>query len=302
MSERVDKAWASKGLDTFSSEAILATLQHYGVAVDEAGFKAQAADKSPLAIGMEWLKGWKGTGQFARFPAAAAEILWRRWLPERPTPGGLVEGVVRLLEALSRLRVGKARPEEVEEAFTQAETTLGRLPRKDGTVDAGFVQEGWAFLPEQVARLFDEMAEELAKAGHVEAGERFVKLEETLFPERAGVASAMVQAARGEKDAAVATLAALTGSEVEAHRRLMAVDGLLHLQAVDKARAPVEAMLEVAEKEQDWHLALDLAGRLDHILQAQGDTAARAALHERARRLDEGHTRAHPGHRRAHRH
>ena len=40
--ERVDKKWQEKGLESYSTEAILGTLQHYGVTTDEAAFKKVA--------------------------------------------------------------------------------------------------------------------------------------------------------------------------------------------------------------------------------------------------------------------
>ena len=44
MSERVGKDWQNKGIDTFSTEAILGTLAHYGVTIDEASFRAELSD------------------------------------------------------------------------------------------------------------------------------------------------------------------------------------------------------------------------------------------------------------------
>lgn len=38
MADRVDKSWKDKGLGAFSTQAILGTLAHYGVALDEGGF------------------------------------------------------------------------------------------------------------------------------------------------------------------------------------------------------------------------------------------------------------------------
>src|SRR5579871_6245201 len=70
---RVDKAWIAKGLQDYPTEAILGTLKHYGAETDEATFKKLAQDKFPIGIAEEWHKSWKGTGQFSKFPAAAAE-------------------------------------------------------------------------------------------------------------------------------------------------------------------------------------------------------------------------------------
>ena len=86
MNARVDKQWKDKGLTGYSTEAILGTLGHYGITLDEAGYKAFAADKFPLEIAVEWKGQWKGTGQFAAYPYAAANELFGRLLPEKPAP------------------------------------------------------------------------------------------------------------------------------------------------------------------------------------------------------------------------
>jgi hypothetical protein len=200
MSERVDKKWADKGLTGYSNEAILGTLQHYGVSCDEAAFRAQAEQAYPLGIAMGWMEKWKGTGQFARFPPAAAEMLWRRWLPDRPTPGEFIEA-----------HAGEREP------------ALQRL-------------------------------EEVAKSGPLSA------------------------------------------------RRLVATDALLHLRAMDRARHAAEALLDEAEREQDFHLGLDVCARLQHLYKQQQDVSAQFLLQQRASRLEEAHARAHPGHVHAHRH
>src|SRR5262245_16763739 len=121
MSERVDKAWAQKGLGDYSSEAILGTLRHYGVDVDEAGYRALAASASPIRIAMQWMGKWKGTGQFARFPAAAAEVLWRRYFPDRATPGEFLEAISGLLVFLERVLGGKTVDAELDAAFSRTE-------------------------------------------------------------------------------------------------------------------------------------------------------------------------------------
>ena len=98
MSARVDKQWKDKGLGGYSTEAILGTLGHYGVAYDEAGFKAAAAEKFPLELAMDWKSKWKGTGQFATFPYTAANELYTRLLPDSPTP---MKGATQLIELIA---------------------------------------------------------------------------------------------------------------------------------------------------------------------------------------------------------
>src|SRR4051812_7684016 len=108
MADRVDKNWQTGGLKGYSTEAILGTLSHYGAKVDEAGYRKLAADSYPMAIATQWHEGWKGTGQFARFPFAAAEELWSRWEKERLLPSALAEKLGALIVALSQLHEGRA--------------------------------------------------------------------------------------------------------------------------------------------------------------------------------------------------
>jgi len=75
MTARVDKQWQQKGLKVYGTDAILGTLQHYGVKVDEADFKALAETHFPLAMAQQWLAGWKGTGPLGQFPFLAAQEL-----------------------------------------------------------------------------------------------------------------------------------------------------------------------------------------------------------------------------------
>ena len=84
--QRVDKKWQAKGIEGYSTDAILGTLGHYGVTVTEGAFKELAATKYPMMIAAEWAPKWKGTGQFSSFLPIAIGALWARWLPEQLTP------------------------------------------------------------------------------------------------------------------------------------------------------------------------------------------------------------------------
>ena len=70
--DRVDKQWKERGLEQYSTQAIIGSLNHYGVTVDEAGFRQLAAERYPLEIAGTWRGTWKGKGQFLQLPYVAA--------------------------------------------------------------------------------------------------------------------------------------------------------------------------------------------------------------------------------------
>ena len=294
--DRVDKSWQTKGLAGYPVGAILGTLQHYGVTVDPESFKTLGAERFPLRIATEWQQGWKGTGQFSKFPFAAAAELFQRLLPDRLTPQAFSETLANLLNVLSQLMQGSANA-KVGEAFEKVTALKARVPRKDGRADAGFVEEVFAPFPEKVLELFDEMAERLAKEGHDEDATGFVELEEFLFPEREIVAGAMVRAALGKKDEAEALLTARAADgNAPDEVRLLAVDGLIHLASHEQAREKGEALLAEAEKAENFHFALALGGRLAHVYEQKKDRPALEALEARMRRVSDAHAIAHPAH------
>src|SRR5690349_2309717 len=102
--ERVDKGWQKQGLTKYSTPAIIGTLAHYGIAVDEAKVKDRVAKEFPLHIAEEWQKQWKGTGQFTPFPIAAADELWRRFADGRLPPSEFALSLVQLMQALEGMR------------------------------------------------------------------------------------------------------------------------------------------------------------------------------------------------------
>jgi hypothetical protein len=147
------------------------------------------------------------------------------------------------------------------------------------------------------------MAESLAKAGHIGHAESFAETEEFLLPDRRGIATAIVRASKGEREPALADLEKVTTDSARSPlSRLLAVDGLIHLGAWPQAIAQGRAMMMQAETDKDIHLAIDLAGRLEHVYKSTGD---RAALQELARdmaRLNAMHDQMHPGHKHRHGH
>jgi len=300
--ERVDKKWVKQGLASFSTEALLGTLSHYGVQTDEASFKKLAETQYPFAIGAEWDRKWKGTGPFAVFPTAAALSLWERWVPEKISPQNFAQVLAVLMVALSAKLTGDTEV-PTEEAFAKMSEARTKVPlnEKKEPVEA-FLAEALGSFDEKSVEIFDQLAEALAGAGHVQDAEAFADLEEFLLPPRKGVSSAMVRAAKGERDAAVQDLVKLTTEEGRSNiGRLLAVDGLVHLQANSEAAESGRALMLQAEQENDLHLALDLTARLKHVYQQLNNRTGLQQLEQDVKRLEAAHDVAHPGHR-AHRH
>lgn len=298
MSERIDKAWANKGLSSYSTEAIVGTLGHYGVVVDEAGFKALADGEapSPMAIARRWMEGWKATGPFARLPLPAAEALWSRWLPERPIPFQLAQALASLLNALGRQQQEKGDFEAVAQGLTEVESLVARAPRTGEGVEPAFVAEAFGRLPEQAGWAFDAGTQELVRREQLPLAERWAKVEEALYPERVGLATAPIEVVTGDRAEVLARLAAAGAPTESEGRRMLALDTLAQLQAWAEARTVGEPLLDHAEKGDDFHLALAVCERLGAALQELGDTAAFRALEQRRARIDAAHRHAHPGH------
>ncbi|MBU8894322.1 hypothetical protein KRR26_01830 [Corallococcus sp. M34] len=300
--QRVDKGWQQKGLGGYSTEALQGTLGHYGIPMSEADFRKLAESAYPLGIAQQWSSQWKGTGPFKDFVVAAAVELWRRWTPDLVSPVELTESIAGLMAVLSQRLAGVA-DAPVAPAFERMKALRSKLPVDEkGALKGGFLQEALAPFTERDAELFDGLAESLAAKGHVEDAESFADLEEFLLPDRKGISRAVARAARGEREPAVQDLVNITRDTARAPiTRLLAVDGLIHLQANEQAAARAKDLLETAEKEGELHLALDLIPRLEHVFKQQNDRAALLELVRTADRLEAAHDKMHPGHRR-HRH
>jgi hypothetical protein len=299
----VEKGWQRQGLKDYSTGAILGTLGHYGLAVSEADFRQLAEKGWPVAIASQWMQKWKGTGPFKPFPFAAAQELWRRWLPERLAPHTLSESLAELMGSLIALLNGSQQA-AVGPAFEKMNAVRQQLPLDDkGAPQPLFIEEALSVFDERAVEQFDALAETLADQGHAQPAEDFADLEEFLLPDRRGISKAIVRAARGEKDAAIGDLAKLAedGSRSPLSR-LLSVDGLIHLEAHAQAATTGRALLDVAEKGGDLHLSLDLVPRLEHVYKALRDRPALQKLAEDAARLEAAHDRAHPGHKLKRRH
>jgi hypothetical protein len=302
MAERVDKNWQRTGIENYATEAIFGTLAHYGVRLDVEGFRAQARSGTPAVMAHDWHQDWKGTGQFSSFPYAAANELWRRLEGDRLRPIDLADALgelmVTLQDAIEAEEDGL--PAELEAAFAEVEAQVARLPTDKDAHDA-LMEEVSMQLDEDGSKVFDELAEELARAKKRDLADRFVALEQKLLPERQGITAAVVRAASGQLEAALGELeAAVEDSSRSPQSRLLAVDALIHLDAHEPARAHGERLLDEAEKADDYHLALTLCDRLALLLEKLGRIKELQALADRAERIGKAHDLAHPHH--AHRH
>jgi hypothetical protein len=284
MAERVDKGWQAKGIDVYSTEAILGTLGHYGVTVDEAGFKAAAATEFPLSIALGWHERWKGTGQFSRFPAAAAEELWRRLCAGRVAPTDVALALIKLLTALNGALEGTPDDGTRDTRFAVVEAYLPTLPTAPELREK-FVAEMAGALGEWMEP-FDRLAEALARRGQRALAERLVAVEEALFPIRAGAARSLVKAGAGDVDGAAAELRALADDAArDPFNRLAAVDALVDLGRFDDALRGALAVVDVAERDRSTELGAEVVERLAALLKAAPDLRHRDDLRERVERL-----------------
>lgn len=295
MADRVEKGWQSKGLGTSSNEALFGTLGHYGVTVDEKGFLALGKNLYPLRIAEKWHESWKGTGQFSNFPEAAAEELYRRLFPDTLRPSAFSVSLAELIGSLEGQR-REVSDSEKNSKFETVETLFKRVPQVEGKPSEAFVEEV-VFHLDTFWERFNHLSERLARLGQGAEAERFVKLEEALFPERKGVSSAVVEAARGNSAKALEALDAIASAEgSDFERRLSAVDALLHLEAFDIARSKALLLMTQARKAGELHDGLDAASRLDFIFEKQGTTAADAEVIAQINELMDAHEKAHPHH------
>jgi hypothetical protein len=295
MADRVEKGWQAKGLATSSKEALFGTLGHYGVTVDEKGFLSLGKNLYPLRIAEKWHESWKGTGQFAHFPEAAAEELYRRLFPDTLRPSAFSVSVAELIGSLEGQR-REVSDSEKNAKFESVEALLKKIPQMEEKPSEAFIEE-LVFHLDTFWERFNHLSEQLARGGQVAEAERFLKLEEALFPERKGVASAVMEAAKGNREKAVAALEDIASSRTpDFERRLSAVDALLHLEALDSAKSKALALMTEAHKAGLLHEGLEAASRLDFIFEKQGTTPADEAVIAQMNELVEAHEKAHPHH------
>jgi hypothetical protein len=291
MADRVDKQWKDKGIQSYSTPAIIGTLNHYGVSVDEAALKA-AGDTTPLELAGQWKASWKGTGQFATFPYAAANELLARLFPDRPTPMKLATVLVELIAASTRYlskppespETGPGTP--VGAAFAAWDAVAMGLPPEGPRRDA-FVGEVVAFL-EPWAKPFGELPQAYAQVGDGEAARRFALVHEQLFPDRRGCATAVVRSELGEHEQAVADLTAWAGDTArDVFARYAAIDALFQLESWEGIKAQGLSVFDLAAEQAKWTPADSTAHLLAQACEVTEVTPAFAA--EVERRLERAH-------------
>ncbi|MEW5743657.1 MAG: hypothetical protein AB1938_32395 [Myxococcota bacterium] len=271
MTERVDKQWKDKGLSRYSTEAILGTLGHYGVALDEVGFKAAAATRFPMELAMEWKPRWKGTGQFAAFPYAAATELYARLLPDALPPSRAAQGLLEVIGAGARSLDGKEA--DLPGALSAMEELLPRLPPPGERRDV-FLGEFVGYI-EAWAKPFNELPTRLAAAGRRDEALRVAKINEALFLDREGCVTALVRAATGERDTVVAELKARVGDAAkDVYARYSALDALFTLGEHDLVKQQGLLVFDAAAAAQKWGLADTIAHLLGHLVQQVGADGA----------------------------
>ncbi len=291
-SERVDKSWSKQGLGAFSTEAILGTLRHYGADASEAQFKEAAKESYPLMIAMAWHNAWKGVGQFARFPHAAALELWKRLEPGRLLPHEAAEALGEVLEEAYKKLENK--PSDVKGAVAKFDAVKGKIPFKGKEPHPGFVDEMMMALGEEGMKAFDQAGPLLVKAGATEDAEAVADVEEFLVPERKGIARALLQAGKGDKEGAQKLLeGAVADVEGGEERRLRALDALVRIDAHEKAYELGLPLLDLAEKEADYHFAFDVGRLLMEALEKSHDTRRMEQLDERLSAIAAEHDKHH---------
>ena len=284
MAERVDKSWKEKGLAGYSTQAILGTLGHYGVALDEAGFKAAAEAHFPMELALEWKPKWKGTGQFAAFPYAAANELFTRLLPDAVSPTKAAQALLEVIGAGLRSLDGK--DADLGAALTGMEALLPKLPAAGDRRDT-FLGELVGYI-EAWAKPFNDLPMRLAEAGRKDEALRVAMVNEGLFPDREGCVTALVRASSGEREAAVVDLAArVTDAAKDVYARYSALDALFTLDELDLAKVHGLGVFDAAAAAQKWGLADTIAHLLGHLVQKAGGDAQ--YVREVERRLELAH-------------
>ncbi|MBL8950480.1 MAG: hypothetical protein JNK82_06865 [Myxococcaceae bacterium] len=242
VNDRVDKKWQEKGLESYSVAAILGTLQHYGVVLDEASFRELAKSKYPMMMAAEWAPKWKGTGQFAKFLPIAIGALWSKWLPAELTPEAVG---VPLLGALRGLVEGDEGV--TNKAFDLLDQELPRVP--EGERRTVFLRELEPWLDASRISL-EGLIDDLAQKGKVPQAQRLAGVSDRLFPDRKDVVKAVIDARTADKAAATATLTAIARDAGRPDMvRLAAIDALVPLDAVGDMFDVVAQIQEKAVKE-----------------------------------------------------
>lgn len=268
--ERVDKNWQTRDIDVYSTQAILGTLAHYGVVTSEDGFLSLANEDFPLGIAQRWHEHWKGKGQFSKFPAAAAEEMWRRLKPNEIAPTDLTLALMHLMGALSSALEKKADDGTWDTRFKVVEGLLTRVPQPPER-RAQFMAE-MLFALDEWREVFDGMAVALVKEGFPALADRLVVIEEQVFPGRKGTATALVKAAKGDRAGAVADWESIAGDAArDGLNRLSAIDELIAHEQFEVALRNTLAVAEAAKANADLVLLRLAIERLSDFSKAERD-------------------------------
>ncbi|MBS1152338.1 MAG: hypothetical protein H6Q89_4036, partial [Myxococcaceae bacterium] len=197
----------------------------------------------------------------------------------------VVEALTHLLNALMQLR-RREDTAPVDAKFDEIDAVLKKLPEPGERRDH-FMAEVVMVLSGSLETL-DLLAEGLARDGHVQAADRFVTVEETLFPVRKGVSSALVLSAKGERAPALAQLEAIAGDVArEEYAQMSAIDALIHLKAGEQAMGPLSALGDKADAAND----AELLGQIDRRWHALVDAVSGAAQTQAVAGLRQSHQR-----------
>jgi len=263
--ERVEKRWREQGLSSYSTAAIIGTLNHYGIEEDEAALREATREGTPMALANRWQGRWKGKGQFDVFPYAAANELFERFYPERPTPRRVASAVAEV--TVVGVKAVDEGATELGGVLDKVEALLASLPPTGEALES-FVRELVAVI-DPWAKLFGELPHLLGKAGRKDDAFRFAAIHERLFPERKGCATAVVRAALGEQAPVLAELRAAaedTGRDVFA--RYHALDALDQLDGWEETKAVGLGVFDAAAAAGEWRLADSAAHLLGHVVDA----------------------------------
>lgn len=284
--DRVDKKWFERGIDSYSTEAILGTLSHYGVKIDEASFLEKTKSAFPLELADEWHAMWKGTGQFTQFPAAAAEELWARFRKGQLAPTDFTLALINLLQMLDDVLGKKPDDGTRETRFKVVEAYLPKIPLTDEPDHrrARFLAETLQALGDW-AQVWDGMGETLASQGHPEVAYRLVGIDESLFPDNVGISRALVKLQLKDKSGLDDLRAIGNDAKRTPIARLSAADGLLSQREGDDAKAILMALLDIAEKERDAELAGAVVEQMRRLLELDGSRGDRVELRDRIAKL-----------------
>ena len=267
--DRVDKSWKTKGLTGYSSDAILNTLRHYGVTVDEASFRDVAKDSTPLHIAGGWKPSWKGTGQFQQFPYAAAEELLTRFFPDRLTPFQLAQVVITAILRGSAVLAGE--PDDSAQVFADFEKKKASLP-PPGEARNLFNSELIGFL-ERFVQPFNNLPRDLAKAGKRDLAMKFAELQEGIFHDRVGAVTGLVRAVTDDREAALKDLVTLASDPSrDVYARHSGIDALFQAEGWAELKRTGLALFDACAEQKQWPVADSVAHMLASALQKSGNT------------------------------